>query len=80
MKMEELPSKQYRIDKGIPIPESRQEHTSPLYRAVKTMEVGDSIVLPYQRKGITHNLSRATGFKFTQAKISDTEMRLWRTE
>jgi hypothetical protein len=79
LRMADLAGTIYRIDKGVPIPTPRSAE-NPLYEAAKTMDVGDSVVIPKRRGPICGNLKRATGFKFTQRTISETEMRIWRIE
>lgn len=67
------------IRHGLPIPPARAQANEAVYEAAKKMLVGDSIDLPYTRTPISANLSRTTGFKFTQRKVDDF-LRIWRVE
>ena len=79
--VDELP-----IEKNIPIPKAapNMERTSPLYETARSMVVGDSVVIPHDRAHpYTSNMTRATGFKFTQriVVIDGVKMlRIWRTK
>lgn len=73
-----LPAKVLPIDKGVPIPPyAGQQRTSDIAETARHMEVGDSVLVPYTRSPIAHNMERATGFKFTQRKEGE-NLRIWR--
>lgn len=67
----------YNIEKGVPIPNGKPR--SPMYEAASKMEVGDSMLIPYSRGAVAHNLSRSTKFKFKQRKEGEF-LRIWRVE
>lgn len=70
------------IEKGLPIPPSQAigvVRTSSVMQTARSMIIGDSIIVPYTRSPIAANMTRATGFKFSQRKIGK-EMRIWRIE
>lgn len=69
------------IEKGIPITPSISpfKESSPVMETARSMEVGDSFVLPEGcGKQTPGNMARATGFKFTQRKQPDGSIRVWR--
>jgi hypothetical protein len=73
-----------KVEKGVPIPTERKKQKDSVFSAAKLMEVGDCLTLPYTRNyPWASNLSRATGFKFTQRKVETEDgpaIRIWRTE
>lgn len=76
VKMADLPARKYLIEDDIPIPESR-EVDPELYKTARQMKIGQSILIDKQRAGLTANLTRSIGFKFTQRTTGD-KMRIWR--
>lgn len=66
------------VNRGIPVPPPRAASNIPLYNAAKSLEVGDSIDIPYRRVGVASNLARDTGYVFSQRKIGNI-LRIWRT-
>lgn len=81
VKMADLPGKVvsfYDIEKDIPIPKGRSPRHE-LNHKVKTMEIGDSMLIPNVRNSLKHNLERATGYKFTQRVVPE-GIRIWRIE
>lgn len=77
------PAPEIPIEKGVPIPprtDSFLKRTSLVMDAARSMVVGDSILIPASLgKQTTGNMSRATGFKFTQRRYGD-NIRIWRIE
>jgi hypothetical protein len=67
------------IKQGIPIPEARNETSIKVYEVALKMQIWDCIDVPYTRNPIAGNLSRATGYAFTQRKIGNI-LRIWRIE
>lgn len=73
------------IEKGIPIPASRQLHVKPksqLRLDLESLDVGDSFVESKKQRiigGCIAACSKATGKRFVQRKIGDI-VRIWRTE
>lgn len=69
-------SEAIKIERGVPIP---AKVSRGMAGTIKSMEVGDSIVLP---KGKANSI-RATAFnlrmKMVVRRINDTEVRIWRT-
>lgn len=80
VKMTELTGRAYAIQDDVPVPGPymRPDHAMA-YETARRLKVGQSFVIPKQRSGITANLARATGFKFTQRTEGD-NMRIWRIE
>lgn len=68
------------IEDDVPIHKIPRETSSVFYNQVKTMKIGQSFLFPYTRQPICANLARATGYKFTQRKVSNDQMRIWRIE
>lgn len=60
-----VPDLVVQIRKDIPVPTERY-NGAVLSATARKMEVGDSIDLPYSRKAYTSNMTKATGWKFTQ--------------
>lgn len=70
----------YEIEKGIPLDQSRGNGHRAKY-PWRQMEVGDSFVMDshiQSASGKVGAAQKATGFKFSCRKISDTQTRIWR--
>jgi hypothetical protein len=66
------------IEKGIPAPPPLRTSASPCTIAARSMEIGDSVAMPYTRDvSYTSRMARATGFTFTQRRDGD-KVRIWR--
>ena len=70
------PTLKIKIEKGIPIPT-----TSPnsLTAALRALGVGDSAVLPRYFQTHLSTTARKAGIAASSRKISETEIRVWRT-
>jgi hypothetical protein len=72
----------YRIEKNVPLPESRGKAKSELRVVMESMEVGDSIVIPRTEIGRAEgvmNTVRAAGKRFATRVINE-GIRIWRRE
>ncbi len=65
------------IEKNIPIPARASARARGA--TLKGMDVGDSIVVPRAAQGSWRGCARFVKMKVAVRKISDTEVRLWRT-
>ncbi len=65
----------YVIEKGISIPEHGNNKNNYPF---KKMEVGDSFVVPLNKRGGLAFLSKRSGIKIKTAKIDDAHARVWR--
>lgn len=66
-----------KIEKNIPIPSLPERGFTT--KALRLMEIGDSIVVSSHNKTSWHPTASHIGIKITLRKISDTEIRVWRT-
>jgi hypothetical protein len=66
----------YQIDSGVP---RLNERANTITATLKKMEVGQSIVIPKEKRGGAASVARHLGLKITTRTVSDTEVRLWRT-
>jgi hypothetical protein len=67
-----------KIEKGIPLPE-RGGRKGGLSDAVRSMDIGDSFVLPLaKRNGLAH-LAVRLGVKLATRKEGADKVRVWRT-
>ncbi len=77
-----------KIDNDVPIPSSGSSTETGLLVTLTTLKVGESFVYPLIKRNSvsgTISLGRRSGailqtHKYTTRKISDTELRVWRTE
>jgi hypothetical protein len=60
------------IEKGVPIP-------SRLSDVLKKMSVGDSIVVAPIRRASVTSIAKFIGIKLVTRKLSETELRVWRS-
>lgn len=71
------------IERNIPIPTVRKAHRSDL-DWVKTMEIGDSVVIDYKTSCSVMHRAKQLGFKMTQRKVDpsksfkESDARVWR--
>ena len=66
------------IEKGVPAPPPLANSVSPCTIAARSMEVGDSITVPWTRDvSYASRMHRATGFTFTQRRDGE-KIRIWR--
>jgi hypothetical protein len=74
----------YKIEKSIPIPTlSTRRLRSPITATLRQLEVGDSFVVPVNKKdkafsGHLHGYSRRAGVRITVRRIDDNYIRVWR--
>lgn len=67
-----------KLDKDIPIPLSREERVSGVYRTMKTMEVGDSFLLPNNvNRNSSYVIAKYFGIKVT-VRSTPEGVRVWR--
>ncbi len=67
-----------KIEKGVPMPRGRGQ--GEFGAALRSMSLGDSIVLPRAKQSTATFLARVAGIRVTTRKISDKEIRVWRIE
>lgn len=77
MRMNTTPSP-VKIDKGIPIPRIRPRN-GKWSSTMSTMKVGDSFLYPRKSRNNLAWMARNTGISITTRKVSDSEVRVWRT-
>lgn len=66
------------IEKNIPIPKARKD--GGIANTLRLMEVGDSVVVPYHNHPSWRSVARAMKLEVSGRKVSDTEIRIWRTK
>ena len=66
-----------KIEKGIPIPERSSYPGAGLTSLLKSMKVGDSVVLKANRNSV-YATAGFNNFKVAIRKVSNTEIRIWR--
>jgi hypothetical protein len=69
-------NKNMNIEKNIPMPD--RGRNCSIATTLRTMSVGDSIVLPKGKDNGWRVSAKSIGYKVASRKISDTECRLWR--
>jgi hypothetical protein len=67
----------YKIEKGIPFPESRNRE---VMAKVRRMTVGDSIQFKPEQRGAFESAKARTSGKFKIRRISPKQCRIWRLE
>lgn len=78
MRMQDLPGRRYKIDDDVPIPKRGNATSNPeMYETAKKLKIGQSFLVDKVRAGVSSNLARATGYKFTQ-RVEGDKLRLWR--
>ena len=78
MKMSDLPTRVYVIEKGEQVPAGRRSKRWPMFDSARAMEVGDSMLVPRSNDNYTMLLKRATGNKFRQKVQDEHHIRVWR--
>ena len=68
----------YEIEKGIPIP-NRARHTG-LAKALRQLNVGDSLLIPAKQKESAYSNARYGGIKVTLRAAGNGNIRVWRTK
>lgn len=66
-----------KIEKGIPIP-GPAGALDTFVSVLRKMEIGDSLVLPYDKANSIYAFGRSLGVKFAVRKISAGSARVWR--
>lgn len=66
------------IEKNIPIPE-RKKSGFPVSQTLRSMSVGDSILIPKASVISWRSVARSLAIKVCCRQDSETEVRLWRT-
>ncbi len=69
-----------KIEKGVPMPHGGVGGYSEVGVALRSMSLGDSIVLPKAKQSNATFLARVAGIRVTTRTISDKEIRVWRIE
>ena len=64
-----------KIEKGIPIPYIKSK-----YEFLKSMEVGDSIVMDAQERNRLYSYGRGYQYKFMSKSTGNGTLRVWLTE
>ena len=67
-----------KIEKGIPLPSRGKRQETDLYKAIASMGVGDSVVLPRSMSNRVGVWGKRMGFKFSQRTINFETFRAWR--
>jgi hypothetical protein len=67
-----------KIEKNIPITKSKGK-IGEVVNIIRTMEIGDSFLVPIDRRGNMTQFFQNADYKCATRKISDTEVRVWRT-
>jgi hypothetical protein len=75
-----LPSPQcFAVEKGIPIPEIvGNGRPSEMANGIRTMQVGDSMLIPEKRVDGARKMARKLGIKLCTRKAGDGMRRIWR--
>jgi len=74
------------IERNVPIPKGGQRSHRPDLDWVKTMQVGDSVVVDYRTSCSVMHRAKLLGFKMTQRKLDpnktfkESDARVWRVE
>lgn len=66
------------IEKGVPLPPAIGK--TGLAALLRRMEVGDSVVLPYARRGSITTAASHMGMKMTTRRLDADMMRVWRVK
>lgn len=67
------------IEKNVPLP-SRSRGGVGLTSVMKKMEIGDSIVIPKERRNVAASTARFAGIKIATRAEEPGGVRVWRTE
>lgn len=67
-----------KIEKGIPVPSGPSRKKSGVTDFVRSLQIGDSFVVPLHRVTSYIGCGIRVKIKLKQQRISDTESRLWR--
>ncbi len=78
----------FEVKKNIPIPEAQNKPKTKtaLMAMIDKLEVGDCFDVESSRTSLASDMMRHSGMtkyshmKFTQRKLTDTSVRIWRTE
>lgn len=68
------------IEKGIPIPSSQKGQFSGMSKILKTMNIGDSILVDELKNTCVNAISaaRSAGIRVTTRKAPENKRRIWR--
>lgn len=66
----------FKIENGVPMPD--RYNRGSIASLLRSMEVGDSCVIP-RRSSNLHSCAKRVGMKVATRKVSETEVRIWRT-
>jgi hypothetical protein len=69
-----------KIEKGIPVPPMMGKDSGEITRILKSMKVGDSIVIPLNLRIRTYGSARYHKIKIVTRTINRDTARVWRTE
>lgn len=67
----------YKIEHNVPMPNRRN---TGLAEAIKALKVGDSFLIPVNRRATAHGIARYNGYRVSVRKDTDGNMRIWRIE
>jgi hypothetical protein len=68
-----------KIEKNVPMPE-RSRNVMGLSALLKKMEIGDSIVIPKEKRNVAGSTARSAGVKIATRAEGSNSVRIWRTE